>query len=340
MKLSIEQIEKVACGVVKIEERNGCFKFNRFTDEQLNLYEKHREGWFFDRARCSSGVRLVFNTDSKQLKIKGITRGGTSRSFFAIDVFVNNEFLDCFSNFSQTSNCVYVDTTFPLGEFEKTFKLGTGIKKVEIFLPFSVRIDFDEISLDDGAFIEPIKRSYKGLIYGDSITQGYDCLNPSNHYAVALSKALDTDFVNKAIGGEFFNPKLAEVKDEFEPKYVVVAYGTNDWGNLSFETFAKNCKDFYFTLSKNYPNSKIFALAPIWRKEIITEKKEFDFELVGRTISDIVKPLNNVTFIDCFDFVNHEEKYFADLRLHPNDLGFGVYGENLCKKVKERLNLR
>ena len=40
--------------------------------------------------------------------------------------------------------------------------------------------------------------------------------------------------------------------------------------------FEKKCKEFYVTLSKNYPDSKIFAITPIWRKDYLNEKGAFE----------------------------------------------------------------
>ncbi|MBQ3492567.1 MAG: SGNH/GDSL hydrolase family protein [Clostridia bacterium] len=340
MKLSLEQIKKISCGLVNIEEKNGCFRLNRFTDEQLKLYKEYKGGYFFNRALCSSGIRLAFNTDSTSLFITGITSYGTSRTYYAFDVFVNDKLIGCIDNFLQEFSDNYIEQNLKLGEFEKRFNLGEGTKKVEIYLPFSVIVDFEEISLDDGAFFEPINRKHKGLLFGDSITQGYDNAHVSNHYSVAVSRLLDVDFVNKAIGGEIFNPTLANLKDDFKPDYVVVAYGTNDWGTgLTFDEFFKNCKEFYCNLSKNYPDSKILAFAPIWRKESVVENWAFDFKLVGQTICNVANTLKNVTFIDCYDFIPHEEKYFVDSRLHPNDLGFKHYAKNLSSTIKDLLNL-
>ncbi len=340
MKLSIEQIKKIACGVAKVEENNGYFRLNRFTDEQINFYKDYKEGFFYSKALCSAGVRLVFNTDSESLFIKGITSSGTNRTYYSFDILVNDEFVGCIDNFLQETSENYIGQNFNLGKFEKEFNLGQGIKKVEVFLPFSVVVDFEEISLDDGAFISPIKRKNTGLIFGDSITQGYDNAHVSKHYSISVSKLLDVDFINKAIGGEKFNPLLAKTKDNIQPDYIVVAYGTNDWGQCSPpEEFCDNCKEFYYTLRKNYPDSKIIALSPLWRKEIITEKKSFDFDFIEKTIFNVVSELDNVVFISGFDLVPHEEKNFADFRLHPNDLGFSFFADNLCKKIQDSIEI-
>lgn len=334
MKLSKKQIENIACGVVKIEENDGRFRLNRFTDEQLELYAKSDRPRFPTTACCSAGVRLVFNTDSKRLFLKGVTSYGTSRTYYTFDVLVNGNFIGSIDNFFLRYPNNYIEKNLELGKFEKEFYLGEGVKKVEIYLPFSVIVDIEEISLDDGAVIEPIKRKYKGLLFGDSITQGYDSAHYFNHYSVALSRFLDVDFVNKAIGGEIFVPELAKLKDDFTPDYIVVAYGTNNWGRgETKERLINDCFEFFTVLRENYPNVKIFALSPTWRKEILTEKKEFEFELIAEIIKETISKIDNAVFIYGFDFIPQNELLYADYRLHPNDEGFAYYSKNLIKNI-------
>ncbi len=197
-----------------------------------------------------------------------------------------------------------------------------------------MKAEIEEISIDDGSFITPINNDKKILMYGDSITHGYDALNPSNKYATRLANALGYDEYNKAIGGEIFFPALAKIKQPFTPDIITVAYGTNDWSKTDKVLFDKNCKAFFENLAENYPDTPIFAITPIWRKEIPTATKPFgDFSLIEEGIREAAKNLKNVTVVRGFDFVPKEEKYFADLRLHPNDTGFECYFKNLYKEI-------
>ena len=43
------------------------------------------------------------------------------------------------------------------------------------------------------------------------------------------------------------------------------------------------------------------------------------------------------TVIDGFTLVPHRTEYFEDNRLHPNDLGFALYTQNLIKALKPYL---
>ncbi len=341
MVLSKEQIENISCGVVKVVKNDKYTRLYRFTDEQQSMYAEYREGCFLDKTYASAGIRLALNTNSKCLKLKGIPYFAGSRSYYAIDLVVDGEYKDSITNFIDSGKNDYFWRNFPLDAFEKVFQLGDGWKKVEIYLPFAVAIDFEEISLDDGAFVEPLKAKHKGILFGDSITQGYDCLYPSKHHTAVLSKFLDTDFLNKAIGGEFYNPRLAKLKDDIEPDYILVAYGTNDWSKIpDFEQVTKNCKEFYQLVRKNYPKAKIFALAPIWRKITAEERdqKAVEFSMVAKMIQETTANMDNLIFIDGIDFIPHDEKFFADSYLHPNAKGFKHYAGNLCKAIKEKLN--
>ena len=230
---------------------------------------------------------------------------------------------------------MYTTEKFELGFFSKAFDLGEGKKEVVVYMPWSVKAEIEELSLDDNAFVKPMKRKKKLLAYGDSITHGYDALNPRNKYITRFADAIHFEEYNKGIGGEVFFPELADLKQPFTPDLITVAYGTNDWAKKDKETFDKNCKSFYEKLARNYPTTPILALTPIWRKEINTVKTEFgDFGDVEKGIREFVKDIENITVVSCFDFIPKEEKYFADLRLHPNDRGFQIYFENLYEKVR------
>lgn len=66
------------------------------------------------------------------------------------------------------------------------------------------------------------------------------------------------------MGSDRFFPELAELRDDIQPDYIVVAHGTNDWrSNRTREWFQEKSKKFFYALQENYPNAKIFAISPI-----------------------------------------------------------------------------
>ena len=266
MNLNLSQIKEITLGAIRIEENESGFNFYRFTKEQEELY-KNRSAEFYMKSFATSGVRMHFHTNSETLFLRTDVIPGSSRSYFAFDVLVNGEKIDTLANFSDLelpSHYAYI--SYPIGEFSKEFQLGEGEKDVCIYFPWSAKATVKEITLDDNSFIKPIKPSKKILCFGDSITQGYDSLSPSKKYISRVANMLDAEEFNKAIGGEVFFPELAATKEDFEPDYITVAYGTNDWARGTREDFEKNCKEFFFNFIINYSHiSKINCVIIIYK---------------------------------------------------------------------------
>lgn len=334
MNLTFAQVQSVALGAARIAQQEDGIHFYRFTQEQENLY-RERNAEFYAKTFCTSGVQLRFRTDSRSLGLKVLANLKSSRRYYSVDVFVNGEMAGCVDNFSDVQmERDYTTAKCPLGEAEKAFNLGEGEKEITIYLPWSVEMVLQEIALDDGASLTPVKPKHKMLCFGDSITHGYDALRPSNKYITKLARALDAEEYNKAIGGEIFFPALANAREDFAPDYISVAYGTNDWSKCEREELISNCKAFYANLRATYPEAKIFAITPVWRKDYQDYRKSGLFTLAEETIREATKDLPNVQVIYGFEFVPHDEAYYADLRLHPNDEGFEHYFQGLWNAIR------
>lgn len=333
MKLNIEQIREITRSAVRIIEEQDGVHFYRFTKAQEELY-KSVSNDFFKKSHATAGVRMEFLTNSDTLELKTNVSSGSSRTYFAFDVFVNGELQGCLANFNEDDVTEdYLSTECEWGNFSKIFSLGEGEKTVSIYFPWSATAVLEELIVDDGAFVEPVKERKKLLVYGDSITQGYDSLRPSHRYASQIADAFGLEEVNKAIGGEVYRAALAEEKDDFIPDYIVVAYGTNDWSKCSKVDVKANCEGFYKALQHHYPDTQILTITPIWRKDGREHREFGSFHEIEELIRETVKSYENITVISGYDFVPKEEKYFADKRLHPNDAGFEHYFHNLKKAI-------
>lgn len=336
MKLSLEQIKSITWGATTVAQEEDGIYFYRFTPEQMALY-KARKDDFYLKALSPSGVRFCFRTNSRKIGLDAfLTHQGGVRRYYSFDIYVNGEQKACWSNYEgveMTGN--YTGTELPVGDFSREILLEEGEKEVCIHLPWSMRLCLKGFYLDDGATIIPVKRNKKLLCFGDSITQGYDALCPSHRYISVLADHLNAEECNRAIGGEVFFPALAETKESFVPDIITVAYGTNDFMHVPMERFRKNCKEFYENLSRNYPNTPIFAITPIWRKNQASNVDQADFQFVEMYIREVTEKLPNVTVIRGYDLVPHDGSYFGDLVLHPNDKGFEHYIKNLIQALNQ-----
>lgn len=334
MQLNPEQIKSVTWGAVRYTEEEDGITFHRFTKAQQDMYEKKDEG-FFEKSKTSSGIKLCFRTDSTVLYIDTTVKNARSRTYFSFDVFVDSKLVGCLDNFSdQKIPRDFSEINFPVGRFGKTFYLGAGTKTVTIHLPWNKITKLHQLTLDDGAFIEPVRRIKKLLVFGDSITQGFDALHPSGRYISRLADALDAEEFNKGIGGECYCPDLAVLRDDFTPDYIVVAYGTNDWSGTNKAIFYPNHKAFFKELTKNYPGVKTFVITPIWRVNYDMERDFDSFFEIDAAIRETTASLENVTVISGFNLVPHSTDYFGDYGLHPNLEGFDHYFKNLWKQIE------
>ena len=333
MILTVDQIRAITKGADRVEKTQaGRIKFHRFTEAQEKAYKDYSAD-FYRKAFATSGIRLEFVTDSKSLSlaVNVTTKLSSSRRFFAHSIYVGDKLIGRIEREQE-------DPT-PDGAFRGEFDLGEGEKKVKIYFPWSAVSEILSFELDDGAKIEPVEKKCKMIIFGDSITQGYDALAPENSYASIVTDALDADARDKGIGGEVFWPTLGSLRDDFEPDYITVAYGTNDWSRNDKETFDRDCEAFYTRLSANYSESTIFALSPIWRGDKDSEKSKVgEFSYIGEKIKAVADSLPNVIFIDTDGFVPEDSAYFSDLFLHPNDDGFRPYAENLLGAMKQYID--
>ena len=333
MKLDISQLRAVTFGAEEITQEADGFHFNRFSAAQRALYVQSSPLDFYRKTFATSGIRLQFSTNSRNLKLDISVTSASSRSYFALDVFVNGAMIGSIDNLTEDMPQDYTLAQLPLGDYSGEFDLGEGMKEVSIFLPWSVCAVIRSMVLDDGADLVPIRPKHKLLAFGDSITQGYDAQHPSNKYITRLALALDAEECNKAIGGEEFYPPMAEAENGTAPDYIAVAYGTNDWSHSTRDVLTEHCRGFYKTLSEKYPNAKIFALTSIWREDWQLEKPVGPFHDVEAIIREAVRELPNATVIPGFDHVPKDTGFFADLRLHPNDAGFDHYYHNLWNEI-------
>ena len=205
---------------------------------------------------------------------------------------------------------------------------------MEIYLPWSSRTDLADVELEDGASLVPLRRRYKMLCFGDSITHGYYATYPSLTYASRIARLLDADEINKGIGGERFRPALLDQPDPISPDIVTVGYSTNDWNFISPAEFGEKCAAFYRRLSQLYPRAEIYAISPVWRVDAAMETPYgAPCDAVHDQMQSICEGIPNVIPVRGWDLVPHLKEFYGDQRVHPNDLGFGLYAENLYREI-------
>lgn len=330
MILNYESLNRIAFGTEYLEENNGKYFFSRFSEQERELLDYGRDNSF-----ATAGVKLDFITDSEHLNIEVYAENSNphGRNFYSFDIYKNEKLMCQIKNYNKEPTYPYKN--YSLNDRHKYISLGEGIKRITVFFPWSVRGILSKLELDDGAVIKSVSKKRKIIMYGDSITQGYDSAMPSRSYASRLSELLDANIINKGIGGTVFMPEIAGIKSKSPPELITVAYGTNDWNGAEYECFKRRSTAFFKNLTVNYPKTPILAIAPIWRADSSEKRRLGDFSEVAEEIKAVSQRNSNIHFVDGIDFIPHNKLYYRDGYLHPNDMGFDFYTKRLFEKITE-----
>lgn len=326
MDLTIDQIKASLYGVAGTEFVDGTLRLYRFTEEQMRMYQARSPENYYRKTFDTSGVFLEFETDSRSFGLSVEVARGYVKDFFVHSVYADDVRIGELSGvFKEGENLRTCSGEYTLPE---------GMKRVKVYFPWNAASRIVAVTLDDGAVVTPVQKDRKLLLFGDSITQGYFAMQPENSYASQLVRHLNANAISKAIGGEVFWPELAATRDNaIDPDTIFVAYGSNDWQRSAKQAFEADSRTFFANLRRNYPDAKIYALAPIWRADLDTEVDMGAISNVAKHFRKIAEELGGITVIDCIDFLPHVESVFLDGFLHPSDAGFAYYGENLIRAV-------
>ncbi len=312
-----------ARGCIEAVESDGEWTFHRFLPRQAQSYRDAGNEDFYRKTFATAGVRLAFRTDAESLAFDYRFAYGSSRAFGYFDICVDGAMVAHIGLEEDDGARHHAEAA-----------LGPGGKDVEIYFPWSRQAFVSPPTLADATFATPLRRSRTMLSFGDSITQGYDAHYPSLAYAEAIARSLDADALNKAIGGDRFFPALLDEPDPGSPDFVLVAYGTNDWRNGPAEDVLARAKAFYGRLAALYPAARILAVTPLWRADPPSESVfREDVRCIDRIICDACAGIPNATVIAGYNLVPHLPEFFSDRRLHPNDIGFCIYAQNLLGKI-------
>lgn len=328
MQLSLSELRKITHGVVDITEENGIFTFRRLTRKGLDHYASTGVNPVSIKADATTGVRFDFYTDSALFAFTYRIKSTSSCDFYHFDILVDGIFLD----HRGEDSSMWIKT----GRIE--VKLPAGEHRVTVWFPSIACAFAEDITLDDGASFRPVTYQKKLLCFGDSITQGHTGRYPSLSYPNQLAVHFDAEMINQGVGGERYVPEILdeEFAKAYVPDIITVAYGTNDWSGLEWEVLTARCEAFLKGLSELYPDSRVFVQTPLWRADYKKVTKSGPFENAVAFYRETAEKYG-LTVIDGNPLTPHFPGFYADSRLHPNDLGFAIYAQNLIAAIEKEL---
>ena len=330
MQLNTETLKQLLKGALSIQNEDEWLRLYRFTKNQSNYYFEKTPDTLYPKTFATAGMKLEFVTDANEISFDFRVFAASSRTFYSVDLYIDGVFCDE----------MYVMNILRKKSGSVSFALPEGTHRLTVYFPNLMRMDIANVRLAGASFAEPVPSKMKILCLGDSITQGYDAYHSSLSYVNRISEALDAEILDQAIGAEVFDEKILDEELPFDPDLITIAYGTNDWAILeSKEQFLTGAENFFKKIKNIYPDKKIVYISPIWRGDYQRPFGTQDTAVGG--FEESVKALqmlakeNGLFVVDGIPLTPHHSDFFADQFLHPNDLGFGFYAENLLRELKK-----
>lgn len=299
-----------------MEETGEGIAFRKFTPSQLRKW-RTLDGVLYGRALATTGIRLDFHTDSEFMEL-ACAGGGK------FEIWVDG--LPRYAFDADETPVFRAPLSLPFTGRERDCR-------VTVYFPAHDHAGMlKQLSLDDGAYVRAHRFDRKILFMGDSITQGWAAEHDSLSYANRVSRAFNAESVVQGVGGSCFCPEIPEPLS-FDPDWVIVAYGTNDFTACTDVGKFRETLDAYLSgLKALYPQKAIFVISPIWREKI-GSKCGLVFAGWRQLIADTAERYGFVP-VDGARLVPPVRDFYHD-SLHPNDSGFAFYAENLTEFLKK-----
>lgn len=309
-------------------DEKGYLHFHRFTPAAVVNYGLDGDGVTFPiRCKAASNVTLEFLTDSSVFGFDYDLYQGTSQNFYGIDVLVDGVLVK--SQIKEGYKSTALLCPLP----------GSGLHRVTVFLPWSMEIVIKSAYVEDGSVLLPAPaKKMKILAIGDSITQGYIARHPAYTWVGKVTRALDAEVLNQGIGGyQFFENSLLE-PIPYDPDLILLAYGTNDYSAIATaEEYEKQVRGYMKRLIAMFPNVPVLQLLPIYRNDLSCQFKEqsrkYTLEDAKNIIRAVAADYPTVTVGEIV--MPQDGDFFAPDWVHPNDLGFQIFGEQVLELIRK-----
>lgn len=305
----------------------------KFNDKTIDRY-----------ANYSTGLAVMFETDSRSIKAKWTTGGENSGANMAA---IGQKGLDLY--IMRDGKWVFAGTgspkmgKAPFNQHEGTIvaDMAEGAKQCLLYLPLFDRVDALEIGLDEGTSLKPIDNPfrYNIIVHGSSITHGASASRPGMTYPARLGRDNGLYCMNLGFSGmcklqKEYARYLADIKD-------VDAFIFDTFSNPLADVIYANFNEFVDIVRAAHPGVPMIFLQTERREVRNFSLKREETEAAKQkaaqeVISARMKTDKHIYFIDSEGFLGDEHIATAD-GTHPTDLGFTYMLEVISPKIKKIL---
>ncbi len=239
-------------------------------------------------------------------------------------------------------------TPRPAGEvvFSLPAKSDGEFHTYELIMPYGDSVDFAGIDVNDTATFQkpPARPKTRALFYGDSVTHGFTASEIRHTYPYLVSLQKDWELLNIAIGGQSSrsSPEDAGLLNKLEFDILVVAIGVNDWqGKRPPQEYRNNMKTFIEKIRKKNPETPVYIISPLWVADFWGKKicAKYPLEDYRKELKELITQIQtndaNLFLINGDELIDHDEKLFDQIAVHPNDTGFVQMSSRMTKQIKD-----
>ena len=254
-------------GIYKLEERDGAYgepKIGggafipmRFSQERMDDYNEYNEtakikAPYFE---CTTGVRMDFYTDADTISFHysvtaGFFDGSADHPVDTFNIYENGEY--------KSSQKVVKGMP---GDVVYRRKSTDPESRITILFPGYHGVSLSMFDLGNTRPVE--EYDHKILVFGDSISQGLFAEKPGDNYIHQVCSTLNADYMNLSVGGEIFRSAALDEEIHFDPTYILVALGTNDYyGGVDKGAVSGNAISYLSRVKEIYPDVPITVISP------------------------------------------------------------------------------
>jgi len=252
MRIAPVQFRTLLEGAAELVPRGNLFWVRRLPVDTESLIVDDE---LLAVADMAAGVRFVFSTDAHAIRLVAYTSmpAEFTNPVAPFDVVVNGE--------------LFVRQTITGDGRLHVDGLGTGVKRVEIWLPHFGVAELGELTLLGATTVVPASPERPHWIaYGSSITQCKESDGPSEAWPSIVAAEYDWRLTNLGFGGQcHLDPVVARHVRDTRADLITLCLGINVWGRSSLpaRTLAPAIVGFIETIRDGHPTTPIVVTTPI-----------------------------------------------------------------------------
>lgn len=214
-----------------------------------------------------------------------------------------------------------------------------GLHDYALVLPYGDSVDFLGLRVDAGASFAPppARPQVRYVAYGDSITHGFTATHVGRTYAYRLAEARGWELVNLGFGGRTARPAEGDFIARQGGHVVSVFVGTNEWqGGIPPQDYAAAVRALLAGLRARQPDVPVVLITPLWVSPAWKPSKaryplEDYREALRRLVAGAADP--HLLLVEGPSLIDHDERFFDPILVHPNDAGFGQMASRLDRAL-------